>query len=106
MKHYLIIIIIFFTSTIHAAEDVHGLTVGYVYQFDHPDSTVFDINIPSRPHSCGSTLYRSYSSSDAIANRKFSLVLTAFTSSKKISFHDTGVCEGTRMKVAWIRITN
>jgi len=106
MKHYFFIIILSFTVTSFAAEDVHGLTVDYVYQFDHSNSTVFDINIPSRPHSCGSTLYRSYSGSDAIASRKFSLVLTAFTSGKKISFHDTGVCEGSRVKVSWIRITN
>jgi len=86
--------------------DVYGLTVGYVYQFDSSNSTVFDINIPARPHACGTTIYRSSSNSDAIANRKFTLVVTAFTANKKIAFRETGECEGNRMKVAWIRLTN
>mgnify|MGYP000438124193 CR=1 FL=1 len=106
MNKYCLLLLVFFVNTGYAAEDVRGQTVGYVYQIDHSNSTAFDINVPGRANVCGSTLYRSYSSSDAIANRKFSLVLAAFMSGKEISFHDTGACEGSRAKITWIRITN
>jgi hypothetical protein len=90
----------------YESSDVHELEIGYVYQFDSTDPTAFDIYIPSRSHQCGTALYRSYSPSEAIANRKFSLALAAFTSGKKISFRDTGVCEGNRVKIGWMRIVN
>lgn len=81
-----------FCQLVLAAEDVHGQKVGYVYQYDNSDTTKFDVDIPERPHECGSTLYRSSSTSDAIANRKFTLILTAFVSDKKISFKDINFC--------------
>lgn len=109
MKLINLLVLILLTNLVYAdypAEDVHGIEVGYVYQFDSTDPTAFDIYLPSRTHTCGSGLYRSYSPSEAIANRKFSLVLSAFMSGKKISYRDHGVCEGSRSKIGWIRIVN
>jgi len=106
MKYIWLLLVFPGFYAVAAGADVHGQTVGYVYQIDFSDSIKFDVNIPARAHSCGSTLYRSSSPSDAVANRKFTLALTAFTADKKISFRETGECEGNRMKISWIRITN
>lgn len=105
MKKYLFIFMsISLTFSAFAAEDVSGRTVNYVYQPDlAPTEFEFDAN---RTHSCGSTLYRVKSNDEATADRKFSLILAAFASGKKISFHDTGTCSGSRSIVSWIRITN
>jgi len=101
-----ILMVTFNSSALGAGADVQGQTVGYVYQFNSSDSTMFDVHVPTRTHECGSSLYRSTSTSDAIADRKFALILAAFTSNKKISFRETGVCDGNRMKISWVRITN
>jgi len=88
------------------AGDVHGLVIESVYQPDFDNTTTFDIIVKNHTNSCGTRLYRSVSSSEAIANRKFSLVLTAFTSGKKISLYDLGECDYNRSKAGWIRITD
>ena len=85
-----------------AAKDVGSSAVNYVYQLDS-EATVFEFS-SSVSHGCGSNLYRVKSPSEAVANRKFSLVLTAFTTNGKLAFHDTGTCEGNRSVVAWVRL--
>ncbi|MFL0803299.1 MAG: hypothetical protein K6L81_06250 [Agarilytica sp.] len=88
----------------YSGKDVSGTTVGYVYQPDlSPTEFEFEAN---RSHSCGSSLYRVQSNDEATANRKFSMVLAAFTADKKLSFHDKEICSGSRSLVSWIRITN
>lgn len=105
MKKMLLFVVLFGASFVaSAAEDVHGRTVGYVYQPDlAPTEFEFEAN---RQHGCGSSLYRVRSNDEATASRKFSLVLAAFASGKKIAFHDTGACVSGRAVVAWVRITN
>ena len=90
----------------YAGQDVFNLEVEYVYQQSFDDSTTFEFAVKNRSHSCGSNLYRSRSPSDSIAQRKFSLILAAFTSGKKVSINETGACEGSRMVVEWVRITH
>jgi len=87
-----------------ADENVSGVYINYVYQQDLAP-TEFEFSL-SRQHDCGSGIYRVVSNNEAVANRKFSLVLAAFTSGKKISFHDIGECFENRTLVSWIRITN
>ena len=87
-----------------AGEDAHGKTISYVYQPDLAP-TEFEFNA-NRTHGCGSSLYRVKSNDAATASRKFAIVLAAFTSGKKLAFHDTGVCAGSRSIVSWVRITN
>lgn len=94
----------FSVTSVFAGTDVSGQTVNYVYQPDIA-TTEFEFEA-SRANSCGSNLYRVQSSNEAIANRKFSMVLAAFTSGKKISFHDKGECVNGRSLVAWVRIVN
>ncbi|MDP2572466.1 hypothetical protein Q8W40_09765 [Vibrio penaeicida] len=86
-----------------AAKDIHKSNVNYVYQLDS-DATVFEFNSSVR-NGCGSNLYRVKSPNEAVANRKFSLVLTAFTTNGNLAFHDREVCEGNRSVVAWVRLT-
>lgn len=90
------------SSAVFAAKDVPTSKVNYVYQLD-TEATIFEFN-SSVQNSCGSYSYRVKSSNEAVANRKFSLVLTAFTTKGNLAFHDSQVCEGTRSVVAWVRL--
>lgn len=91
-------------SALSADENVSGVSVDFVYQQDLAP-TEFEFS-SSRRHDCGSGIYRVVSNDETIANRKFSLVLAAFTSGKKLAFHDTGVCIENRAIISWMRITN
>jgi len=90
------------TNVTYAAKDITASGVNYIYQLDS-DPTTFEFSA-SVAHSCGSNLYRVKSPNEAVANRKFSLVLTAFTTNGKLTFHDTEQCEGSRSVVAWVRL--
>ncbi len=104
MSKFLMFLTIALSSSLYAAEDVSGRTVNYVYQPDlAPTEFEFEAN---RQHDCGSSLYRVRSNDEATAGRKFSIVLAAFSAGKKIAFHDTGQCSGSRAIVSWVRITN
>lgn len=86
-----------------AAKDVSSSKVNYIYQLDS-EATVFEFNA-TVAHACGSSTYRVKSPNEAVAGRKFSMILTAFTTKGNIAFHDTGVCESGRSVVSWVRIT-
>lgn len=104
MKILLTAILMCFTSLAFSAEDVVGKTIEFVYQ---PDLAVTEFDFAAnRQNGCGSNLYRVSSADVQIANRKFSLVLAAFSAGKKLSFHDRGVCEGNRSMVSWVKITS
>jgi hypothetical protein len=85
-----------------AGTDKGPAQVNYIYQLDS-DATVFEMSL-SIAHGCGSSLYRVKSPNADVANRKFSLALTAFTAGYKLRFHDTLVCEGNRSVVSWVRL--
>jgi len=74
--------------------------VDYVYVLDVERS--FDFSGGSN-HECGSNLYRTTAATEDIANRKFSLLLAAFTAVKKVVINTEG-CSGNRMKFGWVRI--
>ncbi|MCJ8269425.1 MAG: hypothetical protein MJK04_08485 [Psychrosphaera sp.] len=95
-------ILLSISSVAFAVKDVPTSKVNYVYQLD-TDPTTFEFS-SSVQHNCGSYIYRVKSSGEAVANRKFSLVLAAFTTKGNLAFHDTQVCEGTRSVVSWIRL--
>lgn len=104
MKRLLLSMLVVFSPVAIAAENVSGQIVNYVYQPDlAPTEFEFAAN---RSHECGSSLYRVRSNDEATASRKFSIVLASFVSGKKLSFHDTGQCSGSRAIVSWVRITN
>ena len=93
----------FFTLPTANARQVNASMINYVYQLDS-DATVFEFN-SNVTNACGSSSYRVKSPNEAVANRKFTLVLTAFTTKKNLVFHDTEVCESGRSVVGWVRIT-
>ena len=99
-----ILVLSFASAMAFAARDVAGASVSQVYQWDS-DGIAFDFEA-SVPHSCGSSLYRVTSPNQVVSDRKFTLILTAFAAGKKIAFHDTGVCDGTRSLASWVRITD
>ncbi|MEM1052994.1 MAG: hypothetical protein AAGI28_12965 [Pseudomonadota bacterium] len=95
------------TQVYAQAQAVTGLTVNYVYQLHHvADSFEFEAAM-GQPHACGSKLYRVTDMDPDRLARHFTLVLTAFTTDKKLSIWETGVCAGGgRMSVGWTRLTN
>ena len=96
--------LLFIASHAYSAKDVNNSTINYVYQQDTgPTDFEFQANVA---HGCGSSLYRVKSDDEAVASRKFSMVLAAFTTGKNLAFHDTEVCEGNLSIVNWVRITN
>ena len=104
MKKIFLVALAFLSFPAFSAENVYGTSVSYVYQVGS-EPTQFDFQ-SSRTNECGSSLYRVTSDDVHIANRKFSLVLAAFISGKRLAFHDTGTCAGNRALVSWVRITN
>ncbi len=83
------------------AEDKPVLTV---YQTDSlPNPTTDFAFRTGESNGCGGIWYRVKSSNEALASRKFAIVLTAHTTNKTIDFHDRGQCEGSRATVGWVR---
>ena len=74
--------------------------IDYVYVLNTEKS--FDFS-GGQNHECGSNLYRTNDATEEITNRKFSLVLAAYTAGKKVIINTEG-CAGSRMKFGWIRI--
>ncbi len=83
--------------------DIPNSSVNFVYQLDTSE-TEFEFSA-TKQNGCGSKLYRVKSPNAAVANRKFSLVLTAFTTGSNLAFHDKEICEGIRSIVSWVRLT-
>ena len=103
MKHLLTFLLALLSLPTLAAKDVLNSKINYVYQLDS-DATVFEFQ-SNVPNGCGGHLYRVHSPNEAVANRKFSLVLTAFTTDANLAFHDTESCApGNRSIVAWVRL--
>ncbi|MCO7223347.1 hypothetical protein [Pleionea sp. CnH1-48] len=104
MKTFISIVIGVMALPAIAGKDVNDRTVNYVYQPDlAPTEFEFSAN---RTNACGTDLYRVQSPDEATADRKFSLVLAAFTTKKKLSFHDTEVCKSGRAVVSWVKLVN
>lgn len=76
--------------------------VDYVYVLDAEKS--FDFS-GGNTHECGSNLYRTITPTEEIANRKFSVVLTAFSAGKKVILNTEG-CSGNRMLFGWVRVSD
>lgn len=104
MRKIIGIFCLLFSAGAFAAIDVPATDVVYVYQLDsEPTTFEFHANVV---HGCGSAIYRVKSADVAVANRKFALVLAAFLAGKKVLFHDTQGCEGSRSVVSWVRLVN
>lgn len=74
--------------------------IDYVYVLDTEKS--FDF-AGGGNHACGSNIYRTHAETEAIANRKFSVALAAYTAGQRVTINTEG-CSGNRMKFGWIRI--
>jgi len=104
MKKLFMLTALAFASPSFAAKDIMQSEIVYVYQPDlAPTEFEFQSNIAN---SCGSHLYRVKSNDEATAQRKFSIVLTAFSTGKNLAFNDTETCQGSRSIVSWVRVTN
>ncbi len=99
MKSFGLIVGLIF-NTIAFADPVTIDKINYVYVLDSEKS--FDFSGGST-HECGSTLYRTTTQTEDIANRKFALALAAYTAGKKVMINTEG-CSSNRMKFGWIRI--
>jgi len=99
---YAIFLSLFICFPSFAGRDVRNTTVSYVYQLDSAE-TVFEFS-SSIANSCGSSIYRVKSPNVHVANRKFALVLTAFSTQGNLWFHDREICEGNRSVASWVRL--
>ena len=102
-KIILVMFVVVFSPYTQAARDVYTSSIDYIYQLDS-DTTVFEFN-SSVANSCGNNSYRVKSPTEAVASRKFALVLAAFTTGQNLAFHDQEICESGRSVVSWIRLT-
>lgn len=72
-----------------AQSDVLNQKVKSVYQMDHFDGEfLFETG---NSNGCDGKWFKVKSPSESIANRKFSIVLAAYTSDRTIAFYDFGV---------------
>lgn len=99
-----VLILLALAISANAQTQLDGKTVVNVYQTDNTsDANDFDFSI-GEAHGCGGgTWYRVRSATESRANRKFSILLSAKTTGETVAFYDTGVCEGTRAIVGWVR---
>ncbi len=77
-----------------------------VHQIGDESKAGFDFFSADYVHECGgksSNRFRSYSRYDTVAERKFTLVLAAFSDNLKLSVETLG-CEGNAMKVGRIGV--
>ena len=109
MKNIFLLLVFFLSVEAFAVRDITTSTVVSVYQKDGSDK-VFEFEsdvIHLCYHRDTPYIYQVVSDTAVEANRKFSLVLAAMMSGKKLGFHDSQVCgEGTRSTVTWVRIIN
>ncbi len=102
MKYFYYLFLITISTNVFAIKNIENTTIINIQQHDS-DSTQFEIT-SSTKNNCGSSAYIVKSPNNAVATRKFSLILTALTTNKKISFNDTEICEGDRSIVTWIKL--
>lgn len=76
--------------------------VGYVYVLE--DGQSFDFAAGAN-HECGTNIYRTRADDAGVLNRKFSLILTAYTAGKRLTIN-TSNCDGNRLLFNWVRLHN
>lgn len=89
-----------------ATKEVPSLKVIAVHQIDDESKAAFDFFSADYVHDCGgkpSNRFRSYSRNEAVAERKFLLVLAALEQGYQLSTEVQG-CEGSAMKVSRIGV--
>lgn len=85
-----------------AGKDVLNTKIINVYQLDS-DATVFEFRA-NIENSCGGVYWRVESPNESVADRKFSMILTAYSTGGNVSFYDKERCEGNRSIVSWVRL--
>ena len=103
-----LIVLSLFVSGLAFAETkaVRPLKVISRYQISDESKAAFDFFTAEAAHSCGgkeSNRFRSYSRHDAVAERKFQLVLSALNNNFLINTQSLG-CEGNALKVGRIGV--
>src|SRR5690554_2534071 len=103
-----LILLSMLTSCAVFAETVElpPLKVISVYQITDESKAGFDFFTTEAAHACGgkeSNRFRSYSRHDAVAERKFQLVLSALSNDFLINTQSLG-CEGNALKVGRIGV--
>lgn len=104
----ILVILSMFISSLALAETIKlpPLKVIALYQISDESKAAFDFFTAEAAHSCGgkeSNRFRSYSRHDAVAERKFQLVLSALNNEFLINTQSLG-CEGNALKVGRIGV--
>jgi len=108
MFKVVIIILLAVFSQLSISEDkvVRGVLVSGIEQSEDDEEAPFDIYSRNKVHKCGgktSNLFRIYNEYDAVAHRKFLLILTAMKQNWSISFTTNG-CDGKALMVDSLRL--
>jgi hypothetical protein len=108
MKKLSLILIFLLPFSSHIlAKDIYGIEVTAIYQLEDEVNPPFDFQSKHNLHKCGgkkSNHFRVYSDDITTGNRRFKLLLSAFSQQTKISV-GTMKCEGKRMITSWIRLS-
>lgn len=102
MRKFLTVIMIvapFISQAVYATPKTID-AVGYVYVLEDGQSFDFASGVN---HECGTNIYRTRADNPDVLNRKFSLVLTAYTARKRLTIN-TDNCDGNRLLFNWVRI--
>lgn len=98
--------ILFIPCTLAATKEVASFHVIAVHQITDESKAAFDFFSEEFAHDCGgkaSNRFRSYNRQDAVATRKFTLILQALEHHYQVSVEPLG-CEGDALKVGRIGI--
>ena len=108
-KYYCLIFFSFAClSDLSWAEDkvVTGLKISAIEQIEDDEEAPFDFYARNKAHRCGgksSNLFRVYSEYDMVANRRFTLVLTAMKQNWDVRVSTNG-CDGRALMVNSLRL--
>lgn len=102
MLRSIVITLFLLAATDSLAESVQLETIDFLYDLAH--ATQFDFEAGDT-HVCGSKMYRVKSTDTDVLKRRYSMLLAAVVSGKKVIL-DAGSCDGSRRLVGWIRIYN
>jgi hypothetical protein len=108
MQKVITFLLLALLSQVGLAEDkvVTGLLVSGIEQTEDDEEAPFDIYARNKAHKCGgksSNLFRFYNEYDAVAHRKFLLVLTAMKQNWSMSMTTDG-CDGRALMVKNLRL--
>jgi hypothetical protein len=96
-----------FSIQAQCADKMSQLEIISIYQIEDEEEASFDFFTSKKVHKCGGKLsnrFRSYSTEESVARRKFELILSAMNQGYKVTLSGNE-CEGRSLLVEFIGIS-